>query len=90
MFTAYRVSYSLTEQLTQRAGLKTHYFYKHWEQGTSVRYSNLLMLQVAWLTVPDQTSLDEGNFLGEDSKEWPTRKKEKTNKHYKPTCSSKV
>lgn len=48
------------------------------------------MLQVAWLTVPDQTSLDEGNFLGEDSKEWPTRKKEKTNKHYKPTCSSKV
>jgi len=41
-------------------------------------------------SLPDQTSLDEGNFLGEDSKEWPTRKKEKTNKHYKPTCSSKV
>ena len=37
------------------------------------------MQAVAWLTVPDQTSLDEGNFLGEDSKEWPTRKKKQTN-----------
>lgn len=44
---------------------------------------------VALHTVPDQTSLDEGSFLKEDSEGWPTIKKQ-TNRHYKPKFSSKV
>ena len=48
---------------------------------------------VALHTVPDQTSLDEGSFLKEDSEGWPTIKKQtnkQTNRHYKPKFGSKV
>lgn len=60
-------------KLTQRAGLKIHYFNRR--QVSDNKHDNLCSLLE--VPLPDQISLDVGSFLGEDSKEWPTRKKEK-------------